>query len=236
MMFKQYLRTAFFLFALLCLFGFSFPFAWLFQGGTGEEGSSSWINKEFRRIQTQMPSLNTSVLKLGLTAYSNAVKQGLGGKHILTIIDYSKPSSEKRLWVVDLKNNRVLMNTWVSHGRNSGGSMATSFSNQPGSLKSSVGLFLTDEPYEGGKGYSLRLRGLEKGINDNAYQRDIVIHGAWYVGPDVIRNSGQVGRSWGCPAVNPSLAKPLIDTIKNKTLVFVYYPDRQWIKHSVYLA
>jgi L,D-transpeptidase-like protein len=156
---------------------------------------------------------------------------------LLTIIDYSKISSEKRLWVIDLNREKVLFNTWVSHGKNSGSLSATSFSNQPGSLKSSIGVFLTDTtPYMGGNGYSLRLKGLERGINDNAYRRDIVVHGAWYVAPDVARRYGQIGRSWGCPAVSEKLAHPIIDTIKNRTLVFVYSHDRYWLNRSTFLT
>jgi L,D-transpeptidase catalytic domain len=109
-------------------------------------------------------------------------------------------------------------------------------SNIPGSLKSSIGVFVTDRgPYIGGNGYSLRMRGLEDGINDNAYRRDIVIHGAWYVNADTIRRYGAIGRSWGCPAVSDSTAKSLIDTIKENTLIFAYYPDKHWLSRSKYV-
>ena len=91
-------------------------------------------------------------------------------------------------------------------------------------------------PYQGGNGYSLRMRGLEQGVNDKAYDRDIVFHGAWYVNPDTIRKYGQLGRSWGCPAVREDLAKPLIDTIKEQTVVFAYYPDKKWLSHSKFLS
>ncbi|TAK72853.1 MAG: murein L,D-transpeptidase catalytic domain family protein, partial [Gammaproteobacteria bacterium] len=105
-----------------------------------------------------------------------------------------------------------------------------------GSLKSSLGVFVTDEPYMGGDGYSLRLKGLEPGVNDNAYRRDVVIHGAWYVDPSVARQYGEMGRSWGCPAVGKELAKPIIDTIKGNTVLFAYYPDQHWLSHSHYLT
>lgn len=114
--------------------------------------------------------------------------------------------------------------------------MATSFSNTPGSLKSSIGVFLTEETYDGKNGYSLRLRGLERGVNDNAYDRDIVIHGAPYVNPDMIKKYGQVGRSWGCPAVSKAIYKPLINTIKNDSVVFAYYPDQNWLSNSKFLS
>lgn len=195
---------------------------------------AAWLNQQLTLFQAQT-NIDKNVLRLSLVAYANAQKRGITKSPLLTVIDYSKPSSEKRLWVLDLNNGKTLFNTWVSHGKNSGGATATSFSNVPGSLKSSIGVFVTDLTYMGGNGYSLRLKGLEQGVNDNAYRRDIVIHGARYVNPDNIKN-GQVGRSWGCPAVRVDLAKPLINTIKNKTVVFAYYPDRKWLTNSQFLA
>ncbi len=198
--------------------------------------AQDWVAKEVNEINTQADNIDQKVLKLSLLAYLNANNKGIVGNPYLTIIDYSKPSSERRLWVVDMRNDKVLFNTWVTHGKNSGDVMATSFSNEPGSLKSSIGVFLTQTPYTGGNGYSLRLIGLEQGINDNAYRRSIVVHGAWYADPNVILTRGQIGRSWGCPAVSPSTARPLINTIKDNSLVVVYYPDRNWLRHSQFLA
>jgi len=200
-------------------------------------GTQAWIDKEMSRIQSQASNIDTNVLKLSLNAYLNARRRGMDAKQLLTIIDYSKPSSEKRLWVVDLRRAKVLFNTWVTHGKNSGKVNATSFSNQPGSLKSSIGVFLTTrETYVGGNGYSLRMQGLERGINDNAYRRDIVFHGAWYAAGNFAQKYGVLGRSWGCPAVNEEMARPLIDTIKDNTLVVAYYPDRNWLRSSTFLA
>ena len=221
--------------SLFGLFAFTWPFEW---SETNQEklGSSAWLERQINIIKSHS-NIDTQVLKLSLLAYANAAKRGLNNKSVLTVIDYSKPSTEKRLWVFDLKSGRSLINTWVSHGKNSGGINSASFSNSPGSLKSSIGVFVTDwTPYMGGNGYSLRLKGLEAGVNNNAYRRDIVIHGAWYVNSDVIRKYGQIGRSWGCPAVSPALAKTLIDTIKQNTLVFAYYPDQSWLRHSKFLA
>lgn len=200
------------------------------------QSQAEWVSKKASIINAQADNIDQDVLKLSLQAYAKARHEGLDNKQLLTIIDYSKPSTERRLWVVNLRSEKVLFNTWVSHGKNSGDLMATSFSNQPGSLKSSIGVFLTRETYMGGNGYSLRLAGLEHGINDNAYSRDIVVHGAWYVSPDVIKQHGQIGRSWGCPAVSPSTVGPLISAIKDKTLVVVYYPDRNWLKNSTFLS
>jgi hypothetical protein len=214
------------------------PFTFLTSRSNNESmGTQAWLNREAQIINRQAGNIDPKVLKLSLTAYLQARRRGMDNKELLTIIDYSKPSTERRLWVVDLRRAKVLFNTWVTHGKNSGKLSATSFSNQPGSLKSSIGVFLTTrEAYVGGNGYSLRLQGLERGINDNAYRRDIVFHGAWYAAGDIARKYGFLGRSWGCPAVNEETAKPLIDTIKDNTLVVAYYPDRHWLRSSTFLA
>jgi len=232
------MKKLFLLVLLLGLYGFTWPFSFLFTSKNKEAfGTDLWIKQQVTIIKSQGVSVDSKVLRLGLTAYANAKKKGYSSNNLLTIIDYSKPSTEKRLWVLDLKNNKTLFHTWVSHGKNSGGLNANSFSNQNGSLKSSIGLFTTDwRPYVGGNGYSLRLNGLEYGFNDKAYQRSVVIHGAWYVNSDTIRRYGQIGRSWGCPAVSLDVAKSLIDTIKSKTLVFAYYPDSTWLKRSRFLS
>lgn len=199
-------------------------------------GSQNWIDKEIKAIGSQASNLDTKVLKLSLTAYQKARARGLDDKQVLTIIDYSKSSGERRLWVVDLKTNKVLFNTYVAHGRNSGDAHATSFSNQQNSLKSSFGVFMTDEVYTGHDGYSMRIQGLERGVNDNALRRNVVFHGASYVGEDMARTYGKMGRSWGCMAVSKDTVRPLINTIKDKTLVFAYYPDENWLKKSAFLT
>lgn len=198
-------------------------------------GSKYWVNKVIKSIQTQADNLNPEVLKVGINAYLKAQQLGLNQKQVLTLVDYTKVSSERRLWVIDMKNVKVLFNTWVAHGSNSGKAKATSFSNSPRSLKSSIGVFLTAEPYTGGKGPSLRIKGLEHNINDNAYRRNIVFHGASYVGRDIARDNGMVGRSWGCFAVEKGIVKPLINAIKEKTLVVAYYPEENWLHHSKFI-
>lgn len=154
---------------------------------------------------------------------------------LLTVIDYSLPSTEPRLWVIDRAGGRVLFHRLVAHGRGSGENYATRFSNREGSRQSSLGLFLTEETYIGSNGYSLRLRGLESGINDRARQRTIVIHGAWYVTPEFARQHGRLGRSWGCPALHPEIARAVIDRIRDGSLLFVYAPDADWLTSSRYL-
>lgn len=229
----RHMRYILFLFAFLSIVGWG-PFSFLTNRYV--PSGTPWIDQAVKTITSQATNIDPTVLKLSLTAYAKARALGMDNKGLLTIIDYSKPSTERRLWVVDLNKAKVLYNTWVTHGRNSGQLNATSFSNDPGSLKSTLGVFLTENPYVGGNGYSLRLIGLERGINDNAYRRDIVIHGAWYATENVARQYGQLGRSWGCPAVSANLARPLIDTIKGKTLLVAYYPDRKWLNRSPFLA
>lgn len=226
-----------FIAALFCLFGFTWPFSWLTSyPNNAPYGTNVWVQKEMQILKSQAGNIDDNVLRLALTAYLKARKYGYSGKQLLTVIDYSKPSNQRRMWVFDLRSNRTLFNTWVSHGKNSGGDTATSFSNNPGSLKSSIGVFLTDQTYNGKNGYSLRLRGLERGVNDSAYARSIVIHGAAYANADNIRSYGKIGRSWGCPAVGANLAKPLINAIKERSVVFAYYPDRKWLSRSPFLT
>lgn len=197
--------------------------------------SDSWVDKETKAILAHADNLNPEVLKAALTAYVKARKEGVVDRPLITIVDYSKPSNEKRLWVIDIEKEKVLFNTLVAHGKNSGALNATSFSNEPTSLKTSLGVFATADTYEGHNGLSLRMQGLERGFNDKAYDRSIVIHGAAYANADVVKSRGMLGRSWGCPAVDRSIAKPLINTIKNKTIVVAYYPDKNWLKKSTYL-
>ncbi|EKD53820.1 MAG: hypothetical protein ACD_60C00149G0019 [uncultured bacterium] len=227
-----------FIFAFLSIVGwgpFSF-FSSAFLTKDAPIGSKQWLDTETKKINAKASNLDPAVLKVGLTAYENAREKGLDNKQLLTIIDYSKPSGKRRLWVVDMKTDKVLFNTWVAHGKNSGEANATSFSNDPSSLKSSIGVFLTSDIYDGKHGRSLRIQGLERGVNDNAYRRDIVFHGAPYAGKDVAKERGMLGRSWGCMAVGQDTIQPLISTIKDKTLVVAYYPDKNWLKHSSFLT
>jgi len=143
---------------------------------------------------------------------------------VVTLIDFSLPSTAKRLWTIDLESGECMMHTWVAHGRNSGENDACSFSNIPQSYQSSLGFYLTGETYEGKHGYSLRLHGLEAGINDNALDRAIVVHGADYVSEDFIQTHGRLGRSHGCPALPTELTQPFIDLTKEGSLLFIYHP------------
>jgi len=156
----------------------------------------------------------------------NLLKQkGLISKNILTLIDFSMSSNSKRLWVIDLTTNTILYNSLVAHGRNTGDEFATSFSNSAQSFKSSLGFYATGEIYSGKHGKSLRLDGLEQGINNNARERAVVIHGADYVSNSFIHNNKRLGRSLGCPALPLNLSSEIIQTIKDKSCLFIYYPS-----------
>jgi len=182
-------------------------------------------------------TIDQDVLELALGAVACAVKSGsIEDPSTLTVIDYSRPSTAKRLWVFDLREQSLLYEELVAHGKGSGENLATSFSNEPDSHQSSLGLFLTEEAYVGKNGYSLRLRGLDEGFNDRAYERAIVMHGAPYVSDEVARTTGRLGRSWGCPALREGVARAIIDRVKGTGLVFAYYPDSGWLKSSKYLG
>ena len=194
------------------------------------------VNQELQSLSQTAPSLNKNVLKLALTAYHTAEEKGSVKKPVLTVIDYSLPSSSQRMWVFDLNKDKLLYNTYVAHGRNSGAAVPNHFSNQSDSKQTSLGTYVTKDTYYGHKGLSLNLQGLEKGFNDNAYNRRVVVHGAWYVEPQFIKSSGQAGRSWGCPAIAQTIATPVINTIKGGSVLFAYYPDRNYLNHSNYVA
>jgi hypothetical protein len=156
----------------------------------------------------------------------------ISNDHIISVIDFSKSSAQKRLFVIDLRNMKVLFNTYVAHGLNSGQEFANRFSNDEESNESSLGFYETEDTYMGKNGYSLRLQGLERGFNDHAYDREIVMHGADYVNEQLIRARGYIGRSLGCPAVPQRLHKFIIDKIKNGTCLFIFSTDRNYVSHS----
>ena len=181
--------------------------------------------------------IDSNLFDMALSAASCAVRAGaVKDPSTLTVIDYSKPSTEKRLWVFDLRTRAVLYEELVAHGQGTGDNFARAFSNTPDTHQSSLGLFVTGETYTGRNGYSLRLDGLDRGFNDRARDRAIVMHGAPYVSPEFAKATGRLGRSWGCPAVSDAVARPLIDLVKGGNLVFAYYPDQNWLQSSAYLG
>lgn len=155
--------------------------------------------------------------------------------NILTIIDFTLPSTEKRMVVLDLENKKILHHTIVAHGKNSGQNYATSFSNEYGSYQSSLGFYLTENTYQGENGYSLRLEGLDKGFNDNAKNRAVVMHGADYCSAEFIKNNGRNGRSMGCPSLPRNINDQVINTIKNGTLLYIYADNQEYAQKSEFL-
>ena len=180
---------------------------------------------------------NPTVFETALRAAANAVQRGdVADPGTLTVIDFSRRSTEKRMWVYDLRSRTLLFDELVSHGRGSGQALATAFSNDAESNRSSLGLYRTGETYIGRHGYSLRLDGLEPGFNDHARQRAIVMHAAEYVNAAAARAQGYLGRSLGCPALRPEIAKSVIDAVKGGGLLFAYYPDPRYLQTSRYLS
>lgn len=181
--------------------------------------------------------IDTKVFSMALDAASCAVRSGaVDDPSTLSIIDYSRPSTTPRLWVFDVESRQLIYQELVAHGQGSGGNVPTQFSNTTDSHQSSLGLFVTEDTYVGRNGYSLRLNGLDRGFNDRARERAIVMHGAPYVSAAVAQAQGRLGRSWGCPALREAVARDLIDRVKGGSLLFAYYPDPQWLASSAYLG
>lgn len=191
------------------------------------------LRESFTSIVRAAPKLPEKVLSLSLRAYAEAKSRELVSRPRLAIIDYRLPSSDRRLWVLDLVEGSVLFHDWVSHGKNSGDAYAKNFSNTPESLQTSLGLFAAGNTYRGKHGYSLRLHGLEQGINDKAFDRSIVIHGADYVSPQFLQRHGRMGRSWGCPALPRATSNSIIDAIKDGGALVAFAPE--WEARSLFL-
>jgi len=188
-----------------------------------------------RELGYLAPALDRQVLRKAVAAMQCAVDSGVEPTERLAVIDFSLPSTEPRLWIFDLTQRTLLLEELVAHGQGSGDNLATTFSNVRGSHQSSIGLFRTQESYYGQHGYSLRMDGLEPGVNDRARERAIVIHGADYVNTGWIEEHGRIGRSHGCPAVSREVAGQVVDSLKDGQFLFAYYPDPDWLASSDYL-
>jgi hypothetical protein len=184
------------------------------------------LYQQLKENQFSLPTLNS--FTEAITGFYQLKEKGMVKREILTIIDFSLSSNTKRLWVIDMVAHQVLMNTYVSHGRNTGEEFANSFSNENSSFKSSLGFYTTAEIYNGKHGRSLKLDGLEKGINDKARERGIVMHAADYVSDEFIRSNKRLGRSQGCPALPVELTPQIIEMVKDKSCLFVYHPSRTY--------
>jgi len=248
---KKIKVKSFYLFISSLLIGlFSFPFAF---AKTVEKRSKQFLSAAtdpgnylaslkptvisvYDSLHLNISGINRTVFEMAEKGYEKIIKEGrLFNDSIVSIIDFSLPSSAKRLYIIDLKNFEVLFNTYVAHGRNSGKEFATSFSNSLSSFKSSPGFYITGNTYTGKHGKSLKLEGVEKGINDNAEKRAVVIHGADYVNESLIQSQGYIGRSLGCPALSPKESNQIINTIKEGTCLFIYSPEESYKSKSVYL-
>ena len=196
--------------------------------------ASTTVDNFEMKVASVYNSLHSNNMALPkLESFASALKgfyelkeKGLIQKDVLTLIDFSLSSNAKRLWVIDLTTNTILYHSLVAHGRNTGDEFANSFSNENSSFKSSLGFYVTGEVYNGKHGLSLKLDGLEKGVNSNARARGVVVHAADYVSNSFIKNHNRLGRSQGCPALPEELTKEIINTIKNKSCLFIYHPSR----------
>lgn len=186
-------------------------------------------------LEKQAPDLRSQVVNTVLLSLECAKENANEHNSILAVIDYSLPSSEKRLWIFDLAKQKLLFHTYVSHGFNSGTASPTFFSNTVNGKTSSVGVFNTQQTYKGRYGESLKLCGVDENFNDNAFKRFIVVHGTWYVSEDFIKKYGRAGRSWGCPTVSLDLVNQITEVLKDNAFMVVYYPDKKWLAESKFL-
>ena len=194
---------------------------------SGENTSNATqIKADVAKLQVQDAHLDKTALTYALKNYYQASAKGLDHQQILTLVDFQKPSTEKRLWVINMQTKKIMMTELVAHAQNSGGNYATHFSNDSSTHESSLGLYMTKATYYGHHGYSLRLQGLNPGLNDHAYARDIVVHSAPYVSDSFAAHYGRIGRSWGCFALNPAKSKQVIKTVQDGTLLYAYYPSQ----------
>jgi hypothetical protein len=201
--------------------------------------SGSSAHELFEAIDfSAVEPLSEEVFTTALKGYRNLIQNGKldSARNLISIVDFTLPSTTNRLWVIDLAARKVLYNTYVAHGQGSGTDMATRFSNQDGTHASSLGFYVTAGTYNGAHGNSLKLDGMDKGYNDAALRRGIVVHAAEYVSSGNIAGQGRLGRSWGCPAVNPKLAQPIINTIKGGTCLFIYHSSPAYLSTSKWLA
>ena len=204
------------------------------KSNSSEDNSTAIYNSiSFENSNT----LNPEVFEKAFLGFTKLKKAGKlpETSNLISIVDFSLSSTQKRLWVIDLEKKVVVFNSLVAHGKNTGEEFAQKFSNTESSYQSSLGFYITESTYNGSNGYSLKLLGMDPGYNDAALQRAIVMHGADYVSEDFIKSQKRIGRSWGCPAVPRALAEPIINTIKGKNVLFIYYPDEQYLSTSQWL-
>lgn len=203
------------------------------ENASGTPDFAGHVDSLYSRLSQQVNCPPYDLLYQGLSGYDHLRRTGnLSRTNVIALIDFRMPSTQKRLWVIDLDADQVIFDTWVAHGRNSGEVYATQFSNAPDSEESSLGFYVTGNTYIGKHGLSMVLRGMEKGINDRAESRAIVMHGADYVSEDFINRTGRLGRSFGCPAIPDELHESIIKTLAGGACLFIYYPDTRYLQVS----
>lgn len=191
----------------------------------------------YEQLQLSEKGLSEAAYDAAIKGYDQLLNRGsIANNRVITIIDFTQPSYKKRLFVIDVQTGSLLFNTLVAHGQNTGTAYANRFSNKPESFQSSLGFYITSKTYNGKNGFSMQLKGMEKGINDLAEQRAIVMHGAPYVSESFIRAKGYIGRSHGCPAVPAQLNKSIINNIKSGSVLFIYGNDKKYLQQSQLLA
>jgi hypothetical protein len=248
-MFKTFHLPVAFLFAFPILINFSFSYkgkkvptsiisttSFADSTNTNEDVTKEVVKAEadeYTLMDLAKSGLSKEAFELALKGYNNLLrKRMIRNKNVITVVDFSKPSDQKRFFVIDLKRKKLMFESLVAHGRNSGLEYATSFSNDIDSHKSSLGFYVTLKTYSGDHGYALKLKGCEKGFNDHAYERDIVVHGSKYVTSDFLHSNGFLGRSFGCPALPEKMTKKIIDVIKNGSCLFLYHPTKKYLLTS----
>lgn len=202
-----------------------------------EPTTTTSIEEEINLLYSSFSENNDNVpshesFKNGMMGYYKLAEQNKIKKEILTIIDFSLSSTKKRMWILDMANNKVLFHTVVAHGKNTGGEFATKFSNTVNSLQSSLGFYITGETYMGGNGLSMFIDGMEEEFNSKARERYVVVHGAAYANPEVATRQGRLGRSYGCPAVPTALTKDVINTIKGESVLYIHSADKEYAAKS----
>ena len=197
-----------------------------------EESMAGKDSRLFDQLSLDDKGLSVKAFATACKGYRKLEAKGLIRSHFLTICDFSQSANRKRMYLIDMLKEKIVMITYVAHGRNSGDEYATKFSNRNESLQSSLGFYVTSSTYIGGHGLSLRIAGMENGINDNALARSIVVHGASYLGDKWLNNAPFSGRSWGCPAVPAAQSAEIINTIKDGSCLFIYHPSSDYLKKS----
>jgi hypothetical protein len=201
--------------------------------GSTMKSRAEFISALYMNMGLKLKGLSEDAFTAAMKGFDHLTGEGkISNDHLITIVDFTKPSSEKRMFVLDVENQEILFNTYVAHGQKSGKEFANQFSNIPESYQSSLGFYETSTTYIGKNGYSMRLKGLENGINNKAEERAVVVHGAPYVSESFINSNGYLGRSWGCPALPENLNRPIIDKIKNGSCLFIYSRNNNYLNHS----